>query len=140
MPGSATTFTEQGVLGHTLAFAPMTPPASVFVALCLATPPPSASTGGTEVVGNGYARQAATFAISTPTNMAANAATLAFPAATAGWGVIGFFEVWSAATAGNRLYWGPLVDPTDGITPITRAVLGGDIVRLQAGSVQVMAT
>ena len=140
MPGSATTYTETGVLGHTLAFAPMTAPTGVFVALCMATPPPSAATGGQEPVGGAYARQAATFALSTPTNMAANTATLAYPAATAAWGAIGFFEVWSAVTGGQRLYWGPLVDPVDGITPIVRAVLGGDIVRLQAGSVQVTAT
>jgi hypothetical protein len=141
MPGSATTLTEQQVLGHTLAFAAMTMPAGTFVALCMATPAPTASTGGQEPVGNGYARQPATFAlIAPPPTIAANTATLAFPTATAAWGTIGFFEIWSAATAGNRLYWGPLVDPVDGTTPITRAVLGGDIVRLTAGTVQVQAT
>ncbi len=141
MPGSATLHTEQGVLGHTLGFAAMAHPAGVFIGLSAATPPPTSTVPGVEVVGNGYARQSAVFALlSTPPNIAANSATLQFPAATAAWGVIGFFEVWDAATAGNRLYWGPLVDPVDGITPVTRAVLGGDIVRLSAGTIQVQAT
>jgi hypothetical protein len=141
MPGSATTFLEGAVLGHTLGFAAMTMPATIFIALSMATPPPTAGTGGTEPPGaNGYARQAASFAISTPANLAANTTTISFPAATAAWGSIGYFEIWSALTAGNRLYWGPLVDPADGTTPITRTVQAGDIVRLQAGTIQVRAT
>jgi hypothetical protein len=138
MPGSATLFTEQGVLGHTLGFAAMTMPTGVFIALT--TTAPTAAAGGTEVVGGSYARQSAVFAISTPTNVAANTATQSFPTATATWGVIGYFEIWSALTGGNRLYWGPLVDPADGVTPISRNVLNGDTVRLQAGSVRVQAT
>jgi len=138
MPGSATLFLEGAVLGHTLAFAPMTAPAGVFIALT--TTAPTAATPGAEVVGGSYARQSAVFAISTPANVAANTATISFPAATANWGTISYFEIWSALTAGNRLYWGPLVDPIDGVTPISRTVLTGDIVRLQAGSIRVQAT
>jgi hypothetical protein len=141
MPGSATTYTEQAVLGHTLAFAPMTPPSGVFVALCLATAPPTAGTAGTEVVGGAYTRMATTFALLTsPNNIAANLATIEFPTATAPWGSLGYFEVWSALTGGNRLYWGPLVDPSDGVTPIIRTVQTGDIVRFTAGVIQVKAT
>src|SRR5580765_3816871 len=128
MAGSATTFTEQQVLGHTLAFAPMTVPAGCFIAL--ATTAPTAGTGGTEPVGNGYARQSAVFALITPPpTIAANTATISFPAATGSWGTVGYFEIWSALTGGNRLYWGPLVDPADGVTPITRTVQTGDIIR-----------
>lgn len=91
-------------------------------------------------MGNGYARQAATFALLTsPANIAANMATLAYPTATANWGALGFFEIWSALTGGQRLYWGPLVDPADGVTPITRNVLSGDTVRFTAGVIQVQA-
>ena len=138
MPGSATTYTEQGVLGHTLGFASMAHPTSVFLGLC--TTPPTAAIGGTEVAAGGYARQATVFAISTPANMAANTATIEFPAATASWGTVGYFEVWDALTVGTRLYWGPLVDPADGVTPITRNVQSGDIVRFTAGVIQVKAT
>ena len=140
MPGSATTYTQSGVLGHTLGFAPMTMPTGVFVGLCAATQPPSAATGGAEVAGDGYARQPAVFADTATPNIAANTATLAFGPAAAPWGAIGFFEIWSALTSGTRLYWGPLVDPVDGITPLTRNVLAGDIVRFSAGVIQVRAT
>lgn len=140
MPGSATLFTEAAVLGHTLGFAAMTMPTGIYVALCLAAPTPDSTTGGIEPTGGAYARVPAVFAISTTPNIAANTATLSYPTATAPWGGLGWFELWSAATGGNRLYWGPLVDPVDGITPITRTVQTGDIVRLSAGAVQVRAT
>jgi len=139
--GSATVFTEQQVLGHTLAFAPMTVPAGCFIALCAASPPPPAGTPGIECTGGAYARQAAVFAlIPPPPTIAANTATISFPIATTPWGTLGYFEVWSAVTAGNRLYWGPLVNPADGITPITRDILTGDVVRLAAGTIHIQAT
>lgn len=140
MPGSATLYTEQGVLGHTLAFATMAHPTGVFIGLAASAPPPTAATAGSEITGGAYARQPVTFALSTPSNMAANSATLEFPPATATWGTIGYFEVWDALTTGNRLYWGPLVDPADGVTPITRNVMSGDIVRFSAGIIQIKAT
>ena len=138
MAGSATSFLETAVLGHTLGFAAMTMPTGVFVALM--TTAPTAGIGGTEVAGGAYARTAATFAMSVPPNVAANTATISFPPATAGWGNVGWFELWDAVTAGHRLYWGPLVDPADGVTPVTRTVLSGDIMRFTAGVIQVQAT
>ena len=141
MPGSATLAVEQQVLAHTLAFGAMTAPTGVFLALCQAAPPPTAAAGGLEIIGNGYQRQAVTFAlIAPPPTIAANTTTVVFPAATANWGSIGWFEIWSAITAGMRLYWGPLVDPIDGVTNLTRTVLAGDIVRFTAGVIQVQAT
>jgi len=47
--------------------------------------------------------------------------------------------VWDAVTAGNRLYWGPLVDPTDGVTPISRSINSGDILRLSVNQLSVQA-
>lgn len=141
MAGSATLYTEQAVLGHTLNFATMTRPSAVYVSLTLAAPTPDASNPGSEVAGNGYARQPATFALTSgSSNIAANTGTIAFPAATAGWGGVGYFALHDAPTGGNRLYWGPLVDPADGITPITRNILSGDIVRFTAGVLEVIAT
>lgn len=139
MPGTATLYLEQRVLGHTLGYAAYAMPASVYVGLC--TSPPSSTTGGAEVAGGAYARQHGTFAQAvTPTNVASNATTIEFPAATAAWGTIGWFEIWDATTSGNRLYWGVLVDPADGVTPITRDVQIGDILRFSAGVLWVQAT
>jgi hypothetical protein len=140
MPGSATSYLRTKVLGHTLAFAAYAEPAGIWLGLCAAVPPPTATAPGAEVAGGAYVRQAATWAmVSSRTDLAANAATLEWPAATASWGTIGYAEVWDAATAGNRLYWGPLVDPTDGVTPITQVVNVGDIMRISTGNFTVQA-
>jgi hypothetical protein len=139
MSGSASLDLELALLQHTLAIAPMTAPGRVYVALCQTSP--SEQTGGIEASGGGYARVAATFSMLSAT-IAANAATVEFPAATTDWGAIGYFEIWTGATGGERLYWGPLVDPADGTTPLMLDVLAGDIVRFSAGtlSVQVAET
>lgn len=137
MTGSATTYLEQRVLSHTLAYGALAAPAAVYVGLC--TTEPTAAFGGTEVAGGGYARLHATFVAGVATNLAVNATTLEFPLATGNWGSIGHFELWDATTAGNRLYWGPLVDPMDGVTPIVRTITNGDIMRIAAGALQVQA-
>lgn len=140
MAGSATLWLEQQVLGHTLGFSTLARPATSFLVLCAALPPPTAATPGVEVTAGGYARQPAAWALTATPNVAANTATIAFPAATANWGTIGFFEIWDAPTGGNRYYWGPLVDPSDGVTPITRTIYSADIVRFSAGVIEVTAT
>ena len=90
--------------------------------------------------GAGYARIPATFALGTgEPSYAANLATLQFAAATADWGSVGWFEIWDALTAGNRLYWGPLVDPGNPGTPIMRTVYEGDILRVPAGTLIINA-
>jgi hypothetical protein len=137
MPGSATLWLEQQVLGHTLGFAAMAMP-SIFVGLC--TTAPTSTQGGTEVAGGAYSRQGAGFAlIATPPNIAANTDSVEYLPATAPWGTVGWFELWDSSTMGNRLYWGPLVDPTDGVTPISRTITVDDIMRFSAGVLQVQA-
>jgi len=142
MAGSATLYLEKAVLSHTLAYGPLAAPANVYISLALSATVPSATTPGAEVTGPGYVRQLAPFVASgTVANVAENSATIEYPpAGTPGWGTVGYFEIWDAQTAGNRLYWGPLVDPTDGVTPITRNVLTGDILRFSAGVIQLQAT
>jgi hypothetical protein len=140
MPGSATSYLRTKVLGHTLAFAAYAEPTAIYLGLCTTATPPTATAPGSEVTGGAYARMAATWAmVVSRTDLAANAATLEWPAATAPWGTLGYAEVWDAATAGNRLYWGPLVDPTDGVTPITRTIAVGDIMRISSGNFTVQA-
>jgi hypothetical protein len=140
MPGSATDYLRQRVLSHTLGFGAFTMPGSVYVGLC--TSAPTASTPGAEIptAGSGYTRRQATLALSAGrTDLAVNTGTVDFPPATTSWGAIGYFEVWDAVSTGNRLYWGPLVDPTDGVTPITRNIGIGDILRLPPNQVSVQA-
>jgi hypothetical protein len=135
--GSGTTYLEGKVLGHSLGFAAWTPPPSlIFVGLC--TSQPSATTPGAEVAGGAYVRLTGTFAISATPNVAVNTATIEWPAATNSWGALGWFELWDAQTAGNRLYQGTLIDPVTGL-PVTRVVTAGDILRIPAGALAVRA-
>ncbi len=138
MPGSATDYLETKALQHFLRIAVAAQPAGIFLALC--TTIPSDTAAGTEVVGGAYARQPCTFAmVGGQAGAAANTATVDYPVATANWGTITHLEIWDAVTAGNRLWYGPLVDPSDGVTPISRQILTGDILRLQAGAIVVTA-
>jgi len=70
------------------------------------------NSGVSEVSGGSYARQSVTFnkTGSNPT-VASNNAAIQFPVATASWGTIGFFGLWSALTGGNFLGGWPVVAP-----------------------------
>ncbi len=137
MSGSASLDLERSLLQHTLAIAPMPVLGRVYVALCLTAPTETAS--GVEASGGGYSRTPATFALmASPSNAASNASSVEFLAATSAWGTIGYFEIWTAATGGTRLYWGQLLDPADGV-PIEMDVAAGDIVRFSAGALVVQA-
>jgi hypothetical protein len=137
MSGSASIDLERQLLGHTLAISPMPTLGRVYVALCLTAPTEAA--GGTEASGGGYNRTPATFALmSSLANAASNAASVEFPAATGNWGTIGYFELWTQATGGTRLYWGALTDPADGV-PVEMDIVTGDVVRFSAGALIVQA-
>jgi hypothetical protein len=100
-------------------------PATLYVALLLTAP--SSTGGGTEVSGGGYARVAVTNnntnwvgATSTTPSTSANGTTIAFPTASAAWGTPGWFGIYDAASGGNLLWWGTLVNPqavASGATP-----------------------
>lgn len=89
-------------------------------------------TGGNEVVGNGYARQAATFTQSgnNPT-VAANDAIIEFPAATGAWGIVNYVGIFSAAVGGNLLAYQQL--------ELAKDVDVDDVVRFLAGRLTVTA-
>lgn len=87
------------------------PAANLHVALFTVIPTDD-GTGGTEVVGNGYARVQFNPG---PTNwntavggMVDNKLVITFPVATASWGQIKGFGVYDAATVGNLLYYAPM--------------------------------
>lgn len=137
MPGSATLTLQQAMLSHTLAYGPLTAPSAIYIGLCTTSPAPTAGTGGAEISGGGYVRMLAAFALA-GSNIAANLATVEWAPATADWGSVGYFELWSAPTGSSgRLYWGPLVDPADRVTQIVRNVFRNDIMRVSAGALQV---
>ena len=135
MAGNATDYLETRLLQHSLRVAAFTMPPALFCALC--TSLPTDATPGGEVTGGGYARQPFTFSVTG--NQASNATTQDFPAATSPWGTVGWTELWDAVTGGNRLYWFPLVDPADLVTPITKTIATGDIMRIPAGGMVITA-
>lgn len=114
--------------GETAVLAPLT--TTAFVSLHTADP---GTTGANEVSGGGYARQGpVTFANagSEPT-VASNSAIITYPAATAAWGTIGYFGVWTAATGGTFQGSGAVTTP--------KAVNSGDTARFAANALTITA-
>lgn len=100
--------------------------ATVYVALY--TTATDDASGGSEVTGGGYAREAVTF--SAPSNgVASNSATVTFPAATASWGTVTHVAITDASSGGNRLFHGPLA--------ISKSISSGDVFTLPAGQLEV---
>jgi len=115
-----------------------TPPTTHYIALVTTTP--TAAAAGTEVTGTGYARQAIALSATTmaatnadasttspssgTTGKTSNNAIVNFGTAGAAWGTVTYYEIWDASTAGNRLFFGPLVD--SGGAPTSRSISSGD--------------
>jgi hypothetical protein len=100
-------YADNITLGTFLTNTPFTPPITVWLALFLVAPPTPAG-GGTEVSGNGYARQIIAF--STPNNgMCSNSAAITFPVdMVADWTTVVAFGVYDASSGGNLLYYANL--------------------------------
>lgn len=105
-------YLEQKLLDHVFRNVAYTPPTTVYVAL-FNTLPAGDGTGGTEVSGGAYARQAITLGAPTggsPSSVASSA-LVQYPTATASWGTINGAGIYDAATGGNLLEMGPLATP-----------------------------
>jgi hypothetical protein len=114
--------------GEGAILAPLT--ATAYVSLHTADP---GTTGANEVSGGAYARQgpiAFTNSGSEPT-VASNSAILTFATATAAWGTIGFFGLWTALTGGTFQGSGALTSPTP--------VNNGDTARFLANALTISA-
>jgi hypothetical protein len=114
--------------GETAILTPLT--TTAYVSLHTADP---GTTGANEISGGAYARQgpvAFTNAGNEPT-VASNSAILTYPAATAPWGTIGYFGIWTAATAGTFQGSGALT--------ASKAINSGDTARFLAGALTITA-
>ena len=130
MTSAATNTTEALLLNYALTTGSVTRPNAWYVALFTSTP--GEAGGGTEVSGNGYARQAITFnAASTPSNgltFCDNTATITFPTASGGnWGTITSIGIFSASTSGTLYFYGNLTT--------SKTCNDGDTFQFQAGSI-----
>ena len=105
-----------------------TRPTAWYVALYTAAP--SDSGGGTEVSGNGYSRQAVTFAAATsPGGTTSNTGDITFTAAGGDWGTITHIGIFDASTAGNLLFHTPL--------DTSKTIDSGDIFKITSGNLSV---
>ena len=98
--------------------------------LGLFTAAPGEAGGGTELSGNGYARQAITFTVSGDT--ASNNAALEFPTATASWGTITHVAVFDALTTGNMIAYATLT--------ASKVIDTGDVLRVPSGDLDITLT
>lgn len=119
-------FLENALINATLRNTSYTSPATVYLAL-YTTDPTDADTG-TELSGNGYARQAITFGA--PSNgVSTNSAAIDFPQATGSWGTVAYVGIRDASTAGNLLYHTAL--------DVSKTIDTGDVFRVAIGSLSV---
>ena len=114
--------------GEAAVLTPLT--TTAYVSLHTADP---GNTGTSEVVGGAYARQGPitfTQAGSNPT-VASNSAILTYPAATAAWGTITNFGIWTAVSGGTFQGSGALTT--------SKAVNSGDTARFAANALTITA-
>ena len=122
-------YLENALVNATLRNTSYTSPTTVYVAL-YTTDPTDADTG-TEVSGNGYARQSVAF--SAPSNGAtSNSSAVEFPQATGSWGTVAYIGLRDASSGGNLLYHTAL--------DASKTIATGDVFRISAGSLSVTLT
>ena len=103
-----------------------TRPTAWYVALYTAAP--SDSGGGTEVSGNGYSRQAVTFAAATsPGGTTSNTGAVSFTASGGDWGSITHIGIHDAETGGNLLWHGAMT--------ASKTVADGDTLEFSIGNI-----
>ena len=119
-------YLENALINATLRNTSYTSPATVYVAL-YTTDPTDADTG-TEVSGNGYARQSVTFGA--PSNGAStNSGAVEFPQATGSWGTVAYIGLRDASSGGNLLY--------HTVLDASKTISTGDVFRISAGNLSV---
>jgi hypothetical protein len=124
MAGNLSDWLENALLDWAMGGTSPTRPTARHVGLFTAAPTDAG--GGTEVTGSGYARQTATFDAAA-SGATANSSALTFTASGGAWGTITHIGIFSAATGGNLLWWGPLA--------ASKTVGDGDSLVLAAGAV-----
>jgi len=119
-------YAEKLILDYLMTTGSATRPTAWYVALYTAAP--SDSGGGTEVAGNGYAREAVTFeAAATPGGTTSNTGVVSFTASGGSWGTVTHIGIFDAVTGGNLLWHGGLT--------ASKAVGDGDTIEFAIGNI-----
>ena len=122
-------YLEDAFLDHFLGTSSTTAPTTVYLALHTADPTDAGT--GTEVSGNGYARQSIAFGASS-SGTASNSAAVEFPAASGGnFGTITHIGIWDASSAGNLLFHAALT--------ASKTINDGDIFKVAASGIDITA-
>jgi hypothetical protein len=122
---SLTNTFETTVLTWLLTASSATRPTSWYIGLFTAIP--NEAGGGTEVSGNAYVRNAATFTVSG--NTASNSAAIEWAAATGSWGTITSIAIFDAVTGGNMIGYAALTT--------SKTIATGDVFRIPLGDLDV---
>lgn len=121
-------YLELKFLDHFTGRAATSAPSAVY--LGLSTGSMADDNSGTELSGNGYARQAVTFAAASSGSIASNAAA-EFPAATGSWGSVSHWAIYDAASSGNQLFHGSFAT--------AKTIATGDILKVASGDLTITA-
>jgi len=119
-------YLENKVIDHFLGTSSTTAPSAVYLALFTSDPTDAGS--GTEVSGNGYARQAITFAASSSGSASSNSAE-EFTASGGAFGTVTHVGIFEALTSGNLLYHGALT--------ASKTIADGDTLRFASGNITI---
>lgn len=122
--GKISTFLANKLLDHVFNAA-YTPATTVYLGLSTANPTDDGS-GLAEPSGAGYARQAISFSAAASRRVT-QSAIVAFLQATGAWGVITHWAIFDAATGGNMLAYGALVESKQVVSGNTPSVAAGEV-------------
>lgn len=147
MPG-LTDFARNKLHDFMLRGKSLVPPSTLYVRLCSTAPTPAAA--GTAIGGTGYTPQpinstttawsatnadGSTADPSTGTSgTGSNNAIINFGTAGSNWGTASHWELWDAASGGNRWFFGEIVDGAG--NPAPRAIVTGDPVSIPAAGLR----
>ena len=116
------------LLNATVGNVTFTTPATAYISLYSTSP--NTTSAGTEIVGNGYSRQSATFSAAANAATASNVA-VTFSCTGNAWPTLKAVGVMDASTAGNLMYY----------TPITnRNVAAGSTLTFATGTITLTIT
>ncbi|MAL44564.1 hypothetical protein [Hyphomonas sp.] len=121
-------YLEEKLLNHVLRNTAFTPPSTVYIGL--STGSFGDDNSGTELSGNGYARQSIAFDAASG-GVSDNTSNVDFPAATGSQGTITHFGLFDASSGGNLLIHGAF--------SAGKTVATGDILRIAAGELDITA-
>ena len=125
MSDAKSNYLELKVLAHFLGTSSTSAPSAVYLSLHTSSP---GEDDGNEISGNGYSRQAITFAAASSGSAASNSVE-EFTASGGAFGTITHFGIHDASTAGNLLYYGALT--------ASKTIADGDTLRFASGAITI---